>query len=148
MTNHYQRERLSDFQSRTAFSLGNLLSHPRGHGRYLPTHPFADDADLLAELDLTPADCRNVDAWWELHEDACLIQAYTFGHVTPAGPGLYAYRQKAPPHFVTLIVVLECESIDRAMLEQAMACIAKLGFPRDLIFDLSPGSAPIRIEAF
>ena len=43
---------------------------------FLPIHPFADEPELLAKLNLKAEDCRSVDAYWRIGDDVCFLQVW------------------------------------------------------------------------
>ncbi|NMO19543.1 hypothetical protein HPC49_18725 [Pyxidicoccus fallax] len=115
--------RLADFNERIAFaSCGDSLPVHTVEGRswaYIPIHAFADDLPLLRELDLTPGDCQNVDAYWRTEDDAYFVEVYTTT-LSSRPPGLRAtwWHDEAPQ--LHLFAVIDAPAITRRVFESVL----------------------------
>src|SRR5687767_6201770 len=89
-----QARRWEDFRRRADYAPQSVYRH-RGRGwEYIPIHPFGDEPEDLQRLNLRAEDCRSVDAWWGIEEDATLLESAVVS-IAQRPPGLYA---KPTPH--------------------------------------------------
>ena len=140
MSSNLREARIADFEGRACFAPDDIYQH-RTHGwRYIPIHPFSDEYDVLTRLQMSPTDCRSVDAWWEIDGDATLIQTYTNGHIASLSVGLHANFTENELSHTYLTAVFATGHIDRDSFEMAMSRFAELGFPDWEVFSMNPNS--------
>ena len=76
MDHHDRNLRLLEIDRRCQEHPNGVYFHAKGAGVYLPIHPFADERELLAKLNLKAEDCRSVDASWRIGDDVCFLQVW------------------------------------------------------------------------
>jgi hypothetical protein len=131
--------RWRDFCRRADFSPTSVYHHCSEGWKYIPIHPFADETSDLIRLGMKPCDCRAVDAWWGIKDDATLVQVWTaVDHDRPAG--LYARQTEHEERWVYLVAVLDVSLISRESFEDVLSRFALLGFPGGERFRLSPNA--------
>ena len=139
--------RIAEFERRATHSPDSVDVHStNADWRYIPIHPFSDDHELLANLNLAASDCRTVDAWCLINGDATLLESWTASG-SGREPGLYARHSGNELGWIYLQLVTVEESITRKLFEDAMSQFALSGFPADLPELPNNGSA-IRISEF
>ena len=143
-----QAKRWNDFRRRADYTPQSVYRHRTHAWEYIPVHPFADEPDLLASLQLRPEDCRSADAWWGIDGDATLLQSSVVG-LFP-GPnqqvaGLTAQATTHPERWVHLFAVLDAPFVTRAAFEASMLKFADAGFPHGHLFQLRSGDPPLRL---
>ena len=117
-------ERVADFQSRVDYSPDSVYHH-RLHGwRYIPIHPFADEADILERLELTPASCVSVDAYWEIDGEVVLLEVMCGGDTVRA-PGIYLRTR--PDRGNNVHAILADTSVTRTAFEDTMEVLYRSG---------------------
>ncbi len=136
MPDELRKRRLADFQSRAQFAPAAVYHHREQNWAYIPIHPFADETGELSRLQLTPADCFSVDAWWSVSGDAALIQASVTGRGWSLDPGLYVCQTDDDLRWVDLAAIVDGVTITRATFEIAMSRFVSLGFPDGDLFTL------------
>lgn len=144
MSDAQRTKRWKDFRRRADHAPEDVYRH-RTHGwEYIPIHPFGDEPEVLARLDLRPEDCHKADAWWSIDGDATLLETSIVG-VLPGPARLFA---KATPHdeqWVYLVGIFDASFVTRTMFEAAMVRFADAGFPHDPRFRLRHGDPPVQI---
>lgn len=121
-------ERLRDFAERCPTAPGGVHECPAG--RYIPIHPFADEAEDLARLAVSARDCRRVDAYWSDGTDVAFVQV---GCASPderhlrSGPGLYARMQPGDPPWVYLWATTPSEDVRRPEFERLLSALLETG---------------------
>lgn len=143
-----EAKRWSDFRRRADYAPQNVYRHATHGWEYIPVHPFGDEPELLARLELRPEDCRSADAWWGIDGDATLLQSTVEG-VSP-GPAqqlarLFAEATSHAQGWVYLVAVFDAPFVTRAAFEAAMVRFADAGFPRAPLFRLRWGDPPLRL---
>lgn len=131
-----RRRRWKDFRRRVACAPNSIYQHCTHGWEYIPVHPFADESEDLARLKVQPDDCRRVDAWWGIDEDATLLESIVTPHSPHRPAGLYAKVTTDPKRWAYLLAVIDAPRITRAAFEDAMSRFAQLGFPRGERFQL------------
>ncbi len=123
------QSRLAEFESRAQYSPDNIYRHRKMQWRYLPVHPFGDEPDLLASLQITPEDCKASDAWAEFGVDIALVQVWCLKHHHQDTPGLFAYPRKEPSLAAwDLVAITDAPFITRVRFEEIMQAFFELGF--------------------
>ena len=69
-----QEQRIQDFERRANFAPKDVMRHRQAAWRYIPIHPFADETRRLQELNVKPADCSGVDAYWRAETDVFFVE--------------------------------------------------------------------------
>ena len=69
-----QQARVDDFQARVDYSPDSVYCHRAHNWRYIPIHPFADEPEILERLEISPAACYSVDAYWEIQGDVVFLE--------------------------------------------------------------------------
>lgn len=133
------------FLRRAEFAPGSVLIHRAAGWRYIPIHPFADDADVLSRLNIAPEDCWSADAWWEVDGDAALVQSCV-ARMAGRPPGLYARRTDDDRGWVDLLAVIDAPTITRESFEAALSRFAALGFPDGECFRLSRADGLVMVR--
>lgn len=126
--------RCRDFDRRLRGHPGGVYLHGGGAGAYLPIHPFADEPGLLATLGIRPGDCRSVDAWWRVGDDACFLQVWLSTDDPLGRRGLFARWSDGEPPFLNVVAVIDAPTVTRSAFEEAMADLVRLGVPGDARF--------------
>lgn len=129
-----QNARVSDFRSRADYASDTVYAHLDGGWQYIPRHPFADELSLLRDLALKPCDCRSVDAWCYLNDDAALLQVFCVGYLPNRTKGFYACRTDSELGHCDLTAVVESETITRSIFESVMVQFVEYGFPSGSLF--------------
>ncbi|MFV8751694.1 hypothetical protein ACNOYE_14210 [Nannocystaceae bacterium ST9] len=143
-----QAKRWSDFRRRADYAPQNVYRHETHGWEYIPVHPFGDEPELLARLEMRPEDCRSVDAWWGIDGDATLLQSTVLGaYPGPAGQvaGLTAQATSHPERWVYLFAVFDAPFVTRVDFEAAMVGFVDAGFPRGASFQLRRGAPSLRL---
>lgn len=128
--------RWKDFRRRADYAPESVYRHRVSGWEYIPIHPFADEPELLARLNLRPEDCRSVDAWWGIAGDATLMQVGS----SKQAPGLHAHGTLDDQRWIYLTASLDVPYVTRAAFEGAMSRFVELGFPSGALFQLQAGS--------
>jgi hypothetical protein len=115
--------RLADFESRARYSPDQVLRHCGQKWRYIAVHPFADDHELLRQLEWPADRCRRVDAYWECQGDIYFLQVDAYGEVLRA-PGKYYRWDGGTAYAANLLVVLSPGIIVRTAFEAIMSDLA------------------------
>lgn len=147
MTSNLNQNRLKNFQSRAAFSPSNVYRHRTREWQYIPRHSFADELELLSQLNLQPDDCQSVDAWWSTEEDATLLEVWTT-KVSNRPQGLYARQTKHKAGWIYLTAITDLPSISRTTFELAMEYFSALGFPTAECFRLNHQEGLVKVGNF
>jgi hypothetical protein len=135
MTSRRDR-RWEDFRRRADDAPESVYRHRVSGWEYMPIHPFADEPELLARLNLRAEDCRSVDAWWGIARDATLMQTC----ISKQAPGLQAHGTVHDQRWIYLNGSLDVPSITRVAFEEAMSRFVELGFPSGALFQLQARS--------
>jgi hypothetical protein len=147
MKGKLNRSRLKDFQSRATFSPSNVYHHRTREWQYIPIHPFADESELLSQLNMQSEHCQSVDAWWSTEGDATLLEVQTT-KVSNCPQGLYARQTDHKSGWVYLTAITNLPSISRTTFELAMEYFSALGFPTAECFQLNPREGLVRVGNF
>jgi hypothetical protein len=107
--------RLEDFEERSQLSAAHAID---GLGRYIPIHPLADEAELLAQLQMAPQDCLKVDLYWHIDGDVLFVQINTASSDPFRPPGLYA--RMSTSGYVNVAVVTEETMVSSALVEATL----------------------------
>lgn len=129
-----RRRRWKDFRRRVASAPHSVYRHRASGWEYIPIHPFGDEPENLARLNIQPNDCRSVDAWWGIDEDATLLESVVASNSSHRSAGLYVKVTTDPKCWVYLLAVIDAPHITRAAFEDAMSQFAQLGFPHEARF--------------
>lgn len=140
-----EAKRWSDFRRRADYAPQNVYRHATHGWEYIPVHPFGDEPELLARLELRPEDCRSADAWWGIDDDATLLQSTVEGVSPGAAQQLFAEATSHAQGWVYLVAVFDAPFVTRAAFEAAMVRFADAGFPRAPLFRLRWGDPPLRL---
>jgi hypothetical protein len=132
-TDRLRLRRWRDFRRRVESPSRNVYRHRAAGWEYIPIHPFGDEPKVLARLGLRPEECRMVDAWWGIDQDATLLQS-SIAVLSPVTPGLYAFRSPYEEGWVYLRAVFDAPFVTRALVEAAMDAFAEAGFPGAELF--------------
>jgi hypothetical protein len=81
-------------------------------------NPFADEEELLTELNMSPGDCPAADGYWRIHDDVILVQIHSM-EVSERAPGVYVGMSEGDPPFVCLLAVVEGNAVATTDLEWA-----------------------------
>jgi len=132
--------RLRDFSRRKRYSPNSVYVHSTLEHEYIPIHPFSDERDILSELELSPSECRSVDAWWNMGEDVCLLSVYCQQLQDNRENGIHAYWPKYRQRSLYLMAVVDFDNITRELFERIMlrACEQELLASEELRTKLSP----------
>lgn len=130
-----QVRRVADFQSRASYSPGSVYRHQIEHWEYIPIHPFGDEPALLEKLSMRSEECRSVDAWCQLKDDATLLQVCVLG-VMEGPPRCWARLTEHRLRWVYLSAVIDSPYVTRALFEALMLKFVSAGFPSDKKFRL------------
>ncbi len=144
MVDAFQAERWRDFRRRADSAPAGVYRHHTHGWEYVPVHPFGDEPEVLARLNLRPEDCQTADAWWGIDGDATLLES----GVAAAGPGPARLFAKPTPHpegWVYLVAVFDAPFVTRAAFEAAMVRFAEAGFPAAPQFRLRWGDRPVQL---
>ena len=133
MSDRRRTLRHNDFLARAAFAPDDVYRHTTQGWRYIPIHPFADEDAVLRSLGLSPDACTSVDAWWEIDDDATLLQTRTASRDDP--PGLWIVPRNGEERWVHLVAVLPVSLITRPSFEAAMLRFRQAGFPKERAWD-------------
>lgn len=136
-----RQRRWKDFRSRADYSPASVYRHRASGWEYIPTHPFADETELLSQLNVSPEECTSVDAWWGIDEDATLLEVHCTS--SPTGldaPGLSAHGTMHDTRWIYLGATLNVPCITRPVFEAVMTRFVELGFPLAEEFQLPAGS--------
>jgi hypothetical protein len=126
-----RRRRWKDFRRRATFAPDRVYRHHANGWEYIPIHPFGDELVNLARLKIQPNDCRSVDAWWGIDEDATLLESVVASQSPNRSAGLYARATTDPKRWVYLLALIEAPHITRVAFEEAMNRFVQFGFPRN-----------------
>ena len=116
--------RIKDFENRAQFAPDAVYTNEEGDWRYIPIHPFADEEQLLQNLDLKREDCILVDAYWEVGGDVIFLTV-TLDRNEHRSSGLYcrAGREGRREGMATI----EGDYVTRSLFEEAMSVFYKNG---------------------
>lgn len=123
-----RQERLRDFQQRVA-SDPNSVRHHAGTGPYVLINPLADEAALLASLEVEASSCAKVDLYWEYGREIVFVQIMTEEY--SGGPASYSVRRGSGGH-VNVVAVVPDHAIDSAVVDRVLTRIACFRFERRL----------------
>lgn len=115
--------RIRNFERRARYD-GDVRTHR--DWRYVTVHPFADEAELLERLALSPNDCKTADAWWHTGTDVVLIQ--TIAVKTAPCPTSVSWFGEPP--YLSIIATLPTPTTKISQLHELMDRIAKQGLPK------------------
>jgi hypothetical protein len=93
---------------------------------YIPIHPFSDETDILKKLDMSPAECKSVDAWWNMGTDMCLLGVTTRELDKDMEVGIYASWPKEKQRYLFFLAVINSKVVSRSAFEDVMSNICKL----------------------
>ncbi len=133
MNTRHRTLRHNDFLARAAFAPDDVYRHTVYGWRYIPIHPFADEEESLRSLGLSSDACTSVDAWWEIDDDATLLQTRTASRTDP--PGLWIVPRDGKDRWIYLIAVLPASVITRPLFEASMLRFKQAGFPHKTSWD-------------
>ena len=118
-----RKQRLRDFEGRIKFG-GDVRTYR--HWRYITVHPFADERDLLARLEMQPEECRNADVWWHTGNDVVLLSMVAAGKERRPTKGIWSgHRQH-----LSIVTHVPDETTTIQRLHEAMDRIAAVGLPK------------------
>jgi hypothetical protein len=138
----HRSARWKDFQSRVKYAPQDVYRHQLHGWEYIPVHPFGDEPEVLARLQMKPEDCFKADAWWGVDGDATLLET-SITRIDKGPPRLFAKPTEKELRWVYLVAVFDAPYVTRELVENAMSAFAKAGFPNDPRFRLRPGDAPL-----
>lgn len=120
--------RLRDFRRRKDYSPSSVNLHDALNHEYIPIHPFSDDEELLARLELSASECKSVDAWWNMGADVSLIGIWSRVIQKDRKVGIYASWPKGKQRNLYIMAVVDSETITRSLFEEVMehACDLEL----------------------
>lgn len=111
-----------DFERRASYSPDSVLTHLARGWRYVPVHPFADEADVLERIGAKPEECKKVDAYWLCGRDVYFLQVYANGNE----PDTYSYRwSEGKLSMFNLVAKLTGALLTREMFEKAMEQLSR-----------------------
>ena len=122
-TKSTEPERLAEFESRAQCAPDHVLRHGERNWRYIAVQPFADDHELLQQMDWPADRCRMVDAYWECDGDVYFLQVDGFGEGMRA-PGLYYRWDGGTAYVANLVAVVSPGPIVRGAFETIMSQLA------------------------
>ena len=104
------------------------------HWRYVTVHPFADEPELLRELEMRPEDCSSADVWWNTGRDVVLLQLVA----CQAFPCTTTLRWFGSPAYWSIVArfpgpVATLENLHRMMDRIATQGIPKRGGNRGIV---------------
>ena len=112
-----KQERLADFQARVSFSEDSAYQHKSHLWRYVPVHPFADELEHLARLEVESRSCIAVDAYWEIDGDVVFCEVVC-AESSERRVGDYIRTREDGGNIV--LASIQSSSISRAEFEAAM----------------------------
>lgn len=120
-----RKQRLRDFERRVRFDddVGTYRDW-----RYLTVHPFADETQRLARLEMRPEECRQADAWWHTGSDVVLLYAVAAGKEKQPTTGIWSGHKP----FLSVVMNLPDTMATIERLHEAMDRIAACGLPKRL----------------
>lgn len=118
-----RRKRLRDFEgrNRTCHEVAEYRSW-----RYISVHPFGDESELLARLELRVSQCTSADVWWHFGNDVALLQTKATGQLRPPT----TYHWIGNPPYLSFIARLPETITTTDQLLRSMDRIAECGIPR------------------
>ena len=135
--------RLRDFAARSAGHPGGVYVHAASGTRYLPIHPFADEADLLARIGASPEGCRGVDAYWEIGGDVCFLEVWSAAD----RHGIFARWSDGKLPMLHLAARVRGQTVTRPLFEQVIAKFVRAGVPTDPRFGPDIGDGLVQVDA-
>jgi hypothetical protein len=133
--------RLRDFAARSAGHPGGVYVHAASRTRYLPIHPFADEADLLARIGATAEGCVGVDAYWEVGGDVCFVQVWS----SADDHGLFARWSSGKPPMLYLAAKVQVATVSRRLFETMMSAFIGMGVPAEPRFQPDIAERMVRL---
>jgi hypothetical protein len=133
--------RLRDFATRSAGHPGGVYAHAASGT--LPIHPFADEADLLVRLGVSPDDCRGVDAYWEVNGDVCVVEVWSAADRL----GLFYRWSVGKLPILHLAARVADPFVTRPSFERIMSQFIAAGVPADPPFRREENDGLVRLEA-
>jgi hypothetical protein len=146
MEHHDRHLRLLDFDRRSQEHPGGVYLHPGHASAYLPIHPFADEPDLLAKLNLKPEDCRSVDAYWRVGNDVCFLQVWLSTADPLKWSGVFARWSDGKPPMLNVVAVIQAQTVTRCAFEAVMSAFLRLGIPDDARFAPDIGDCLLEVR--
>jgi hypothetical protein len=137
-----QIKRWIDFRSRAEYSPESVYRHRTHNWEYIPVHPFGDEPEILARLNMQPEDCLQADAWWGIDEDATLLESSVIR--ISGGPARMFGKLSPDNSRVYLCAVFDAPFVTRVLFEAAMVRFAEAGFPGGKLFQFRRGD-PARL---
>ena len=119
-------KRCKEFQA-LARRFPETLYHHRTHGwQYIPVHPFADESEILLNLEMHPADCIYVDARWYVNGDVVFLQVSAMQDLP------FPYRlscHQAPGNTLSMYLTAQVQArfLTRDTFEKVMSCLIRDG---------------------
>lgn len=118
-----RKQRLRDFEQRVRFD-EDVRTYRQW--RYVTVHPFADETELLARLEMQPEECRQADVWWHTGNDVVLLQTIAVGKEKQ--PTKAFWHGNKP--YLSIVTHLPDTLVTIERLHEAMDRIVKCGLPR------------------
>ncbi|NLR74258.1 hypothetical protein [Leeia aquatica] len=109
---------LADFEQRARFAPDEVYRHQACGWRYIPVHPFADEAALLVQLGWQAAQCTAVDALWACGDEVLMLQVST--QAAAAQPVQHVQMQPDPQGHRYLISIVDAPCLTRPLFEAVM----------------------------
>jgi hypothetical protein len=88
-------------------------------------HPFADERELLARLELTPDSCTTADAYWRTRADVYFVQI-----IGPRVGRPCIESRRGPRGMLTIILGLAAPEVEFGSVIAALRRAHALGLPR------------------
>jgi hypothetical protein len=136
--------RWESFRRRADYAPESVYRHRSYGWGYIPVHPFGDEPEVLARLNIKPEDCHSADAWWAIDGDATLLEASVV-RVYPGPARLFAKATEHKERWVYLVAVFDAAFVTRVAFEAAMVKFANAGFPRAPQFQLQPRDSHLQL---
>ena len=141
-------KRVADYKARVSYDPKSEYVCSSSGIRYIPIHPFADEAVLLSELNMESRDCFSVDGWYLINGDVAFFEAIAKQHSqSDRSTGYYARKKESELNFIYLLYVTNSETITRSEFENALTLFATMEFPNGDIFSSLSGKYIVVAES-
>lgn len=120
--------RVRDFADRKHLDPAAVIDMQTYGWEYIPIHPMANEKEELERLGLKPADCTQVDCYWNVGADVVFLQVYSRKIRPTWNVGLYARWSRGDLPMLYLAACVEDEVITQDLMESMMVKVAKLDF--------------------